>query len=123
MRIVKKSRKHPAILWRRLGDSGRGYYTYEAPVQIKCRWDDVTDHRFDEHGVSYRVMAEVIMDRETSLGDALLYGKLANLKFDGTDPLAIPGVGLIKKIERYATLRQKDLENHDQTLHVVTLGR
>ena len=123
MRIIKKSRKHSAILWRRLGDSGRGYYNYEAPVQIKCRWDDVTGHGFNEHGVSYYVIAEVIVDRKVTLGDALLYGKLADLKFDGNDPLAIPGVGIVKKTERYATLKQKDLENYDQTLHLVTLGR
>ena len=123
MRIIKKSRKHPAILWRRLGDSGRGYFTYEAPVEIKCRWDDVTGHNFDEHGVSYHVMAEVIIDREVTLGDALRYGKLADLEFDASDPLAIPGVGLVKKLERYATLGQRDLENYDQTLHIATLGR
>jgi hypothetical protein len=123
MRIIKKSRKHKAIWWKALGDTGRGYFAYDTPVEIDCRWDDVTDHRFDDCGVAFRCMAEVILDRKIGLGDIILYGKLADLKFNPTDPLAIPGIGTVKKLERYASLRQRDLGNPNETLHLATLGR
>lgn len=123
MRIIKKSRRHTAVWWRNLGDTGRGYHAYDRPIEIQCRWDDETRHDFDDKGVAYHVMAEVIVDRKMGLGDAMLYGKLDDLAFDGTDPLAIPGIGVVKKFERYAALRERGLENPDQVLHLATLGK
>lgn len=122
MRLIKKCRIHTAILWRRNGDSGRGYFVYAAPVEIKCRWNETSEQMYDDKDTEFRCIAEVIVDRDVSVGDALLYGELADVSHDHMDPLAIPNTATVKKIDRLMTLRNKEITNYDLTAVTVYLG-
>ena len=122
MRIIKKCRIHDAIVWPMLGDSGRGYYEYGNPIEIKCRWDDIDSQQFEEDGVSFRCRAEIIADRRIKVGDLMLRGKLDDVVGDTSDPQSIPNIGAVRRVEINTTLRNPDNTDYDKTVVAVYLG-
>lgn len=122
MRIIKQCRIHKAVLWRSLGDTGRGYLAYSTPEEVKCRWDDLESTQFQEDGTSFRCWAELVMDRRVAVGDLLIRGELADLKGDIFDPQSLPNIGVVRRVEISPTLRNKDITNYNKTAVIVYLG-
>lgn len=123
MRLIRKCRIHDAVLWRKLGDSGRGYYLYDKPVQIKCRWNQTDEQMATKEGIDFRCISDLVVDRDVAVGDLLWYGLLADITYDITDPLVIPNVGVVRKVEKITTLRNTDMTNFDLTACFVYLGQ
>ena len=123
MRIIRTCRIHKAVLWKRLGDTGRGYYAYDKPVQISCRWDGTDEQLFDDKGVAFKSTATLIVDRDVKVGDILLYGLLVDVKADLTDPSAIPDAGVARKVEKICELRNSDMTDFDRMACFVYLGQ
>lgn len=69
-------RKQTAIYWARTTIDVYGQYSYEAPVQIDCRWDEVQDKFITPEGNEEVSKAVVYVDRDMSVGDYLKLGTL-----------------------------------------------
>lgn len=75
MSIIKKMRKQTAVWWERstLPDA-YGKYTYAAPLQIECRWDDSAVEYRNQQGQAVLSSATVYVDRVMKIGDMLMRG-------------------------------------------------
>lgn len=123
MQIIRKARIHTAVLWKKLGDSGRGYYVYGHPVQIMCRWNQTDEQLFDKNGVEFRCISNLLVDRDVSVGDILKYGLLTDINQPIGDPLVIEGAYPVRMVEKLTTLRNPDMTNFDLTACFVYLGQ
>ena len=123
MQIIRKCRIHKAVLWSKQGDSGRGYFIYNAPVQISCRWNQADEVLFDKFGVEFRCISDLVVDRDVAVGDILKYGLLTDIKQPIDDPLVIDGAYPVRMVEKLTTLTNADMANFDQTACFVYLGQ
>jgi len=71
MRIIKKMRKQKAAYWKRSSVDKFGKYSYEDPILIDCRWEDVRQEYRDSKGQICYSQSVVYVDREMSVGDCL----------------------------------------------------
>jgi hypothetical protein len=70
-------RRQTAVWWARSSSINRfGKYTYEEPVEIKCRWDGSGREYRDDKGQTVFSDATVYVDRIVAIGDMLMEGDL-----------------------------------------------
>ena len=123
MQLIRKCRIHKAVLWKKLGDSGRGYYVYASPVEIDCRWNQTDEQLFDKNGVEFRCVSDLVVDRDVAVGDILKYGPLTSITQPIDDPLVRDGAYPVRKVEKLTTLNNPDMTNFDLTACFVYLGQ
>ena len=76
MSIIKKMRKQKAVWWQRSALPDQyGTYSYAAPIEIDCRWDDTTQEYRHPKGQVEMSNAVVYVDREMAVGDMLMKGE------------------------------------------------
>src|SRR2546430_1853690 len=85
MSIITKMRKKKAVLWRRLTPDKYGKFTFDLPVEIACRWEDVAQEFMDHVGEKSLSQSVVYVDRVIKIGDRLMKGELTSSVPD--DPL------------------------------------
>lgn len=107
-------RKQTAVYWA-LGsaDSGgkdfdaHGQPIYTDPVQIKCRWDDVSEEYIDAKGTKRISRSKVYVDRDVDVGGVLMLGVLTDV-----DPSKRPneneGAEEIKRLDKMPNLKAKE---------------
>jgi len=77
MSIIKKMRKQKAVWWARLETPDQyGAYSFAAPVEIDCRWDDSGTEFRNGVGQTEMSSATVYPDRVLHKGDKLKKGEL-----------------------------------------------
>jgi len=78
MSIITKMRKQKALWWKRLEANEYGRYSYDAPVEIDCRWDDVADLGRKPSPPSEKIASSTVVyvDRVMTPGDKLREGGL-----------------------------------------------
>lgn len=74
--FLTKIRKQDAVYWGAPVDDGQGGFTWAAPVEIKCRWENISDLFIDDNGEQAVSKAEVIVDRIMEIGGYLWLGEL-----------------------------------------------
>jgi len=74
-------------------------------------------------GTEFRCISDLIVDRDVAVGDLLWYGLLEDIDGDVTEPLVIPNIGVVRKVEKMTTLRNSDMTNFDLTACFVYLGQ
>lgn len=107
-------RNQIAVWWKVKGKDLYGQSSYESPVEIKCRWDDVMEEFVDTGGNRQMSKAKVFPDREISVGDVLWLGRQTLL-----DDLNVP-----ENNYGYSEVRMtKFIHNfdQDQVLYIVVL--
>lgn len=83
MQIIKKMRKQKAVYWkRRVDENGDpspdsfGNFTYENPVEIRCRWEDKEGQFRDQNNEIQHFNSTVYVDRTMDVGDRLKLGEM-----------------------------------------------
>ena len=97
MSVISKMRRQKAILWLRTGVSEFNEPLFSAPVEVACRWDDLSEVFFSSDGKELVSKAIVYPDREVPTGSYFL--KATQTEFDALDlttalilkPQDIPG--------------------------------
>ena len=74
MSLIKRMRKQKAVYWSRGQADRHLIYSYEAPIEIKCRWEDRQEEFVTPEGTSKTSNAVVYVDRPMIPGDVLVYG-------------------------------------------------
>ena len=93
---VRKVLKQKAVYWgvSRFDDSGRP--VYEEPVEIDCRWEDISEQYVDSTGHDHMSNSIVMVDRDVTEQGVLWLGKMEDLESQ-VNPMENEGAYEIKK--------------------------
>jgi len=69
-------RRMKAVWWARLEPDQYGKFSFDDPVEIKCRWEDKADEFRNSEGQMEASTATVYVDRIMKNGDKLKRGEL-----------------------------------------------
>lgn len=81
--FIKKVCVQTAVYWAPTGDDGFGHKTFSYPVEIKCRWENVSKIIMSNNGKEIVSVAEVLVYQDLMDEGWLYLGELADL--DGLD--------------------------------------
>jgi len=72
-------RRQRAVLWVRSDTPDNyGRFSYEEPVEIRCRWEDVAKEFRDSQGQTVMANSIVYVDRIIKVGDMLRRGEISS---------------------------------------------
>lgn len=113
MSLITRMLKQDCVYWRRTGVDENAQPVYDAPIELKCRWDrDLTPHKGEQKQgdeTTDTPQVTVYLPIDTSNGDLLFEGKLVdidlskNLREQGA--LEIKGLGKISNLKATESLR------------------
>lgn len=98
MSVIAKMRKQTAVWWERGVPDRHGRFTFKAPVEIACRWDDTTQEFVAADGEKRVSRAVAYVDRVMKAGDRLKRGDLESDTLQ--DPLEDPFTFEIKRFDQ-----------------------
>ncbi len=86
MSLITDMRLQAAVWWSRsqVPDES-GTFSFAAPVQIECRWEDKLMEVLDAQGQKTLSSSTVYVDREMGVGDKLKFGSIDSETMD--DPV------------------------------------
>lgn len=102
--FIKKVCVQTAIYWGNPQPDGYGGYIYDAPVEIKCRWEDSSDV-INTHfeGLESNNKSEIMLTQNVDVEGYLYLGSLTDTFDTGTDltkPSTVKGAHLIYSVSR-----------------------
>lgn len=80
-----------AVYWGNPQPDGYGGYTFDAPVEIKVRWDEKYELIRDKDGKETVSTAQVLLTQDVDYGGYLYLGTLNELSSDPANPLEVGG--------------------------------
>lgn len=99
MSLITRMLKQTAVYWALAGTDDNGQPTYENPVEISCRWEDVTMEFLDAFGETQMSQARVYVSQDVTIGGVLLLGELSS-SVDQDDPKANAGAWEIRRFAK-----------------------
>lgn len=69
-----------AVYWGNPQNDGYGGYTYDDPVEISCRWDEITQLVTDEDSRQFTSDAEIIVLQDVDKEGMLYLGSLDDIE-------------------------------------------
>jgi hypothetical protein len=103
---IKSTCTQDAVYWGNPKEDGYGGKTFDAPIDIKCRWQDIVQllGTPDKESVISRATVVVLQDLEE---DGLLWlGTLANLTVQQqNDPRTIEDICIVKRFSKLPAIR------------------
>jgi len=104
MSIIVKMRRQRAVWWQRNAQADQyGSYSFAAPVEILCRWDDVSQEFLAADGEKRSSRSMVYTDRVMLPGDRLMLGELDSNT--PTDPLSVTNTFEVRRFDKTPNLR------------------
>jgi len=99
--------KQVAVYWKlsSLEFDNYGQPIPTTPVEIKCRWEDVSEEFLDANGTIQLSNARVYVDRDVEVGGVLMLGELDSGVMDLVDIKENENAWEIKRFEKLPTLR------------------
>lgn len=99
MSVITKMRKQTAVWWQRQETPNEfGQFAFEAPVEVRCRWDDTSQEFLDSQGEKQLSRAVAYVDRTMRPGDRLMRGTLDSDLTE--DPLPVEGAFEIRRFDQ-----------------------
>ncbi len=83
MSLIKRMRKQKAVWWRKSSINRFGDVVWSDPVEIACRWTDISEQVLDPKGEVFVSRSFVYVDRHLQIGDRLRLGTLVDLGVGG----------------------------------------
>lgn len=114
MGIISTMRRQKAVYWPFLTDSSQrvlhtayGKQQFDLPVEIDCRWEDVSEQYLDSQG-NIRISKSVVYaDRLMDAGEYLMLGSLSDVA--DNDPLKNPNAFEIKRFDSIPNLKNTEI--------------
>jgi hypothetical protein len=100
MSLISKMRKQTAIYWEFSANDEYGKPQFEEPVEIDCRWIDISEEFLDSKGNRQISNSKVYVDRDMILGSILKLGNVADMDSGVDNPLLQDSAYQIRKIEK-----------------------
>jgi len=104
MSLIVRMRRQNAVYWPFDSVDQFGKKAVGSPVQIKVRWEDVSEEFLDSNGEIQISRSKVYVDRDMEVGGILMLGTTVDI----TDPIDVKendGAWEIRKFEKLPTLR------------------
>lgn len=101
-----------AVYWGNPQNDGYGGWTFDAPVEIPCRWENKSENMFGPDGREFTCNSSVLLTQDVDLEGYLWRGSLADLqaipdvKID--KPITIDEAYLIRRFDRIPMVRKND---------------
>ena len=96
-----------AVYWGNPQNDGEGGYTYDDPVEIDCRWVEISEIKKDANGEEFMSKAEVQVKQDLVKNGILFLGDLDDLdSSQEEDPASVQDAFPIKIFEKVPTLKQ-----------------
>ncbi len=101
-RFIKKITVQTAVYWGFPVNDGFGGFTYSIIIDIKCRWDGVTELITNSKGKEVVSSAKLLVDIDLNEEGYLYLGSLNDFVsgFDFSNPKNVDGAFSIQKIEK-----------------------
>lgn len=99
--------KQKAVYWAPTGTDRFGKKSYATGIEIKCRWEDVTEQFLDQQGQMVISKAKVYVDRDVVIFGFLWLGTLAEAT-STTDPLKNKGAREIQAFAKLPNLKARE---------------
>lgn len=110
MSIISRMRKQTAVYWPLDIESGGdkfddyGQPVLSDPIEIKCRWEDVSEEFIGSDGTRQISNAKVYVDRDVDVGGVLMLGTLLDVS-SADNPKGNIGAFEIRKFEKIPNLK------------------
>jgi len=104
--------KQKAVYWGNPQNDGQGGFTFDDPVEIDCRWEDMHQVVTDAKGTEITSRALVFLTQDVDEEGMLYLGTLADLNLDDADdssatwdnPKEVEGTYFIKRFQKTPAL-------------------
>ncbi len=108
IRFVESVCVQTAVYWGSPNPDGYGGYSYDAPVEVLCRWDDKVQMVRDSRGDEVVSNAEIMVAQDLAEGGMMHLGKLTELtESQKNNPLEVPQARIILRLNRVPLFRSK----------------
>ncbi len=109
MGIIKRMRKQKAVWWplAAVEYDNYGQPVATTPVEIKVRWEDVSEEFLDAKGTVQLSRARVFVDRDVEVGGVLMLGELDS-GVDENNPKENDNAWEIRRVEKLPNLRNTE---------------
>ena len=105
-KFVKSVCVQPAVYWGNPVADGFGGFTFDDPVEIKCRWEDKALIFTDSTGIERMTDALIMITQDLDVLGYLYLGVLSGLTDEQkTDPLKVEDARQILAFEKVPLLR------------------
>ena len=105
-KFVKSVCVQPAVYWGNPVADGFGGFTFDDPVEIKCRWEDKAFVVMDATGIERMTDALIMITQDLDVLGFLYLGALSELtEEEKGDPMKVEDARQIIAFERVPTLR------------------
>lgn len=105
--VVKLFTKQKCVYWGNPVSDGNSGYTFNAPIEIDCRWDDKQEVKTGYYGNKFASQAQVLVNIDLSRRGYLYNGTLAQLQaeatangYDISNPREFPTAFIIEQFEK-----------------------
>jgi len=104
MSIITRMLKQVCVYWPLGSFDNQGFPVVTDPIEIKCRWKDVSEETVAADGTKMTSKSKVHVDSDVSIGGILMLGVLTDI----TDPVNIKensGAHEIKRFDKTPNFR------------------
>jgi len=99
LEFIDKVSVQTAVYWANPVNDGTGGYTYDAPVEILCRWDDIAEKYISRTGEELISSAQILTNETLVEGSWLWLGSLTGLTTaEKANPMLVARAYPIKKV-------------------------
>lgn len=113
-KVAKRFCVEDCVYWGNPVNDGYGGFTFDDPVEIKCRWEEKTevDVGWVSTGFPGNLLlskASVMVLQDLDLQGYLYHGTLTSLAaYDTSKPIDIPGAYVIHRFDKIPMVRKTD---------------
>jgi hypothetical protein len=93
------------IFWGNPQADGYGSYLYDDPVELDCRWEDITMVEELAREVQQQLRSEVILNQDVDEQGMLMLGELIDLDSDVFNDPVSAGASMIIRFDKIPTLK------------------
>lgn len=109
LKFIQKVCVQTAVYWGNPQEDGYGQKTFDAPVEIKVRWEDVLNLMRTADGQELTCKAQVLVQQDVDRGGYLMLGSLDDIDSDITDsPQNIDDAYPILRMDKTPLFRKTD---------------
>jgi hypothetical protein len=106
MSLIKSMRRQTAVWWKKGAPDQYGTDSFDDPVEVKCRWEEVGQEYLSAQGEKQLSRAIVYVDRKMAMGDRLAQGLLDS--DTPADPMNHAGSYLVERFDVLPNLRNTE---------------
>lgn len=106
--LVKRILRQKAVYWAPLGENETGQMTFDDPIEIPVRWEDITMEFLDKQGKTQVSRSQVFVDRVLEVGGVLWKGTLDYIAADASNPFANEDAWAIRSFNEQPDMRARN---------------